>query len=48
MLVVEHGRPTVFARMGAMRALNRNYVPEVNPKGKEPHLGKRNLKRDQP
>jgi hypothetical protein len=35
----------VFARIGIMRALNRHYVPELNPKGKEPHWGRRKLKR---
>ena len=48
MLVVEHGGSTMFAGINVMRALNRNYVPEFNPKGKEPHWGKRKLKRDQP
>ncbi len=48
MLVVEHGGPTMFARIGVMRALNRNHVLEFNPKGKEPHWGKHKLKRDQP
>lgn len=28
-------------------ALNRHYVPEFNPKGKEPHWVRRKLKRDQ-
>ena len=35
-LVAERGGPTMFARIGIMRALNRRYVPEFNPKGKEP------------
>ena len=39
--------PTVFARIGIMRALNCHYVPEFNPKGEEPHWGRRKLKRDQ-
>ena len=47
LLVVERGGPTLFARIGVMRGLNRNYVPEFNPKGKEPHWGRRKLKRDQ-
>ena len=47
MLVVQHGGPTMFARIGVLRALSRNYVPEFNPKGKVPHWGKRKLKRDQ-
>jgi hypothetical protein len=45
-LVAEGGGPTMFARIGVMRALNRHYVPEFNPKGKEPHWGRRKLKRD--
>ncbi|MGY4503130.1 hypothetical protein ACVWYH_007087 [Bradyrhizobium sp. GM24.11] len=36
-LVAEGGGPMLFARIGIMRALNRHYVPELNPKGKEPH-----------
>jgi hypothetical protein len=28
LLVVERGGPTMFARIGIMRALNRHYVPE--------------------
>jgi hypothetical protein len=46
-LVAEKGGPTMFARIGIMRALNRHHVPEFNPKGKEPHWGRRKLKRDQ-
>ena len=46
-LVAEGGGPTLFAWIGIMRALNRNHVVEVNPKGKEPHWGRRKLKRDQ-
>lgn len=46
-LVAERGGPTLFARIGIMRALNRHYVPPLNPKGKEPHWGRRKLKRDQ-
>ncbi|WP_245284375.1 hypothetical protein [Bradyrhizobium sp. WSM2254] len=37
LLVVERGGPTMFARIGVMRVLNRHHVPEFNPKGKEPH-----------
>jgi hypothetical protein len=47
LLVVERGGPTMMARIGVMRALNRHHVPEFNPKGKEPHWGRRKLKRDQ-
>ena len=46
-VVAEGGGPTMFARIGVMRALNRHYVPELSPKGKEPHWGRRKLKRDQ-
>ncbi|KJC37716.1 hypothetical protein [Bradyrhizobium sp. LTSP857] len=46
-LVAESGGPTMLARIGVMRALNRHFVPEFNPKGKEPHWGRRKLKRDQ-
>jgi hypothetical protein len=46
-LVAERGGPTVLARIGVMRALNRQYVPAFNPKGKEPRWGRRKLKRDQ-
>ncbi|WP_441258981.1 hypothetical protein AB7008_15140 [Bradyrhizobium sp. 521_C7_N1_3] len=38
-LVAEGGGPTMFARIGVVRALNRHDVPEFNPKGKEPHWG---------
>ncbi|MDI3564602.1 hypothetical protein OWC48_29835 [Bradyrhizobium sp. Arg816] len=44
-LMAEGGGPTMFARIGIMRALNRHYVLEFNPKGKEPHWGRRKLKR---
>ena len=32
----ENNRPTMFARIGVMQALNRHHVREFNPK-KEPH-----------
>jgi hypothetical protein len=47
MLVVEHNGPTMFARIGVMRALNRHHVREFNPDRKDHHWGKRKLKRDQ-
>jgi len=47
LLVVERGGPTLFARIGVLRALNRHHVVEFNPKGKEPHWSRRKLKRDQ-
>jgi hypothetical protein len=36
----------MFARVGVMRALNRNVEREFNPARKETHWGKRKLKRD--
>lgn len=45
-LVAEGGGPTMFARIGTMRALNRRCVPELNPKGKEAHWSRLKLKRD--
>ena len=47
LLVVELGGPTMFARIGVMRALNRGHVREFNPSRKEHHWGRRKLKRDQ-
>lgn len=47
LLVAERGGPTMFAGNGVLRALNRHYGPEFNPKGKEPHWGRRKLKSDQ-
>jgi len=46
-LVATLGGPTMFARIGVMRALNRGHVREFNPKQKEPHWGRRKLVRDQ-
>jgi hypothetical protein len=48
MLVVELGGPTMFARIGVMRALNRHHVRGFNPSQKAHHWGRRKLKRDQP
>jgi hypothetical protein len=47
MVVVEHGGPTMFARIGVMRALNRGHVREFNASRKDTHWGKAKLKRDQ-
>jgi hypothetical protein len=45
-LVAESGGPTMFARIGIMRALNR-YVERVfNPDRKDHHWGRRKLARD--
>ncbi|MEH2570248.1 hypothetical protein [Bradyrhizobium sp. AZCC 2289] len=46
-LVADLGGPMMFARVGVMRALNRGHVREFNPDRKDPHWGKRKLKRDQ-
>jgi hypothetical protein len=45
-LVVELGGPTMMARIGVMRALNRGHVHEFKPSGKRHHWGRRKLKRD--
>ena len=45
MLVVELGGPTMMARIGVMRALNRHVERVFNPYRKDPHSGKRKLKR---
>ena len=47
MLVAERNGPTMLARIGVMRALNRHHVREFNPARKEHHWGRRKLKRDQ-
>ena len=47
MLVVEHSGPTMFARIGVMRALNRGHVRVFNPDRKDHHWGRRKLKREQ-
>jgi hypothetical protein len=47
-LVAEsNGGPTMMARIGVMRALNRHVERVFNPDRKEHHWGKRQLKRDQ-
>jgi len=45
-LVATLGGPTMMARIGFMRALNRNVVREFNPDRKEHHWGRRKLARD--
>jgi len=45
-LVATLGGPTMFARIGVMRALNRGHVQEFDTSGKGTHWGKRKLKRD--
>jgi hypothetical protein len=45
-LVVDLGGPTMFARIGIMRGLNRHAERVFDPSRKETHWGKRKLKRD--
>lgn len=44
-LVATLGGPTMFARIGVMRALNRHRQQVFNPDRKDHHWGKRKLKR---
>jgi hypothetical protein len=46
LLVVELGGPTMFARIGIMRALNRRVERVFNPDRKDHHWGRRKLTRD--
>jgi hypothetical protein len=46
MLVAEHDGPTMFARIGVMRALNRHVERVFNPLRKDKHWGRRKLARD--
>jgi len=46
-LVAENGGPTMLARIGIARALNRHVPRTFNPDRKDHHWGKRKLKRDQ-
>ena len=43
----ERGGPTMFARIGVTRALNRGHARLFNPDRKDTHWGKRKLKREQ-
>ena len=45
LLVVELGGPTMMARIGMMRALNRNVERVFNPSRKDKQWGKHKLKR---
>ncbi len=45
-LVATSGGPTMFARVGIMRALNRHVERVFNPDRKDHHWGRRKLKRD--
>ena len=46
-LVATLGGPTMFARIGIMRAVNRHVERVFNPDRKDHHWGKRKLARDQ-
>ena len=46
-LVAEQDGPSMFARIGVMRALNRHVKRVFNPDRKDHHWGKRKLKRDE-
>ena len=45
-LVATHGGPTMFGRIGIMRALNRHVERVFNPDRKDHHWGRRKLARD--
>jgi hypothetical protein len=45
-LFAENDGPTMLARIGVMRALNRHVERVFNPERKDTHWGKRKLKRD--
>jgi len=47
LLVVELNGPTMIARIGVMRALNRCYVRQFDSTRKDTRWGKRKLKRDE-
>ena len=47
LLVVELNGPTMMARIGMLRALNRHVERVFNPSRKDTQWGKRKLKRDQ-
>jgi hypothetical protein len=47
LILCSRGGPTMMARIGVMKALNRGQVREFNPTRKDPHWGRRKLKRDQ-
>ena len=46
LLVAEHDGPTMFARIGVMRGLNRQVERVFNPDRKDHHWGRRKLARD--
>jgi hypothetical protein len=46
LLVAEHDGPTMFARIGVIRALNRHVERVLDPSRKDKHWGRRKLARD--
>jgi hypothetical protein len=46
-LVATSGGPAIFARIGVVRALNRNVERTFNPSRKDMHWGRRQPRRDQ-
>jgi hypothetical protein len=46
LLVAEHNGPTMFARIGVMRALSRHDERVFDPSRKNHHSGRRKLARD--
>jgi hypothetical protein len=46
-MLVSRGGPTMMARIGVMKALNRHVERVFNSDRKSHHWGKRKLKRDQ-
>lgn len=46
LLVVEQNGPTMFSRIGIMRALNRRVERVFDPSRKDLHWGRRKLARD--
>jgi hypothetical protein len=46
-LVAEHDGPTMFARIGVMRAINRHVERVFDTSRKDHHWGRRKLARDQ-
>jgi hypothetical protein len=47
LMLVAHGGPKMFARIGVMQALHRHDVREFTTGRRETHWGKRKLKRDE-
>ena len=47
LMLVPHSGPTMLARIGVMKALNRHVERVFNSERKDTHWGKRKLKRDQ-